>query len=953
VVVSYLWGDTHGMPARATAAFVGRPRELDELNRALAAARVGRGVTILISGEPGIGKTRLAAEVMSRARADGFDVLLGRSIDLIGTELAYLPFIEALRSLGEVGATGSQLQAFESTLALLAARAAVTPVLLVLEDVHWADASSLDLLVYLSHNLEERPVVLLATYRPDDADSLERMRGLADRVRRSGAAMLLELGPLSSHEVAALLADDEGAPPTSTTETIFARSGGNPFFALELRASAAAGELPPRLRDMLTGRLADLDRLTRSLLRVAAAAGRDVSYSLLVAVIARPDRDVRESLRAAVEHGVLVADQERGQFRFRHALLAEAVYATILPGEREWVHARLADELARDPSAGPAELAPHWALAGRSADALRASVAAALDAQDVFGLAEALSHVERALSLWHAVPDAAAVAGLDLAELCTWGAELASQLGAGPRAVELAQRAMSLLGATDVRRPAQQVRVAEYLYEVGEDDAALAALQRAVEIVPTQPPTGERAYALASLAGGLMLAGRREESMRVAELALDLAQVVGAGEAEVRARTVLAGDLAYLGGGDHGIAQFRHVLRLAAEIGDHWGLDRAYVNFTDALTMLGRPREAAELGREGIEVLRRYGIHSPLIVANRIEALLATGDWQEADAVSGAALRVPAASYQDALFILRAELDLGRGRFPAAHAHLETARKLMRRGIGLTMTRYLGCVAELALWERRWSHAREAVDEGLELTTLPADADSWFWLCAEGLRALAELAALARARRDDHTLASVLGGAAALIEQAAQAAAEAAAVRPNTAGWLALAKAEYGRVTGTGIAEMWECAAEQWDRLERPPLAAYSRWRQAETLVTAGAPRREATVALRIANAVATRLGAQPLLREIGLLAERARLDPTSPATHSTDATDPLRDLGLTSREVEVLALVAGGRTNREIATELVISVKTAGVHVSHILHKLGAANRIEAAAIAHRIQAP
>ena len=146
---------------------------------------------------------------------------------------------------------------------------------------------------------------------------------------------------------------------------------------------------------------------------------------------------MRESLRQAVEHGVLVAEQATGSFRFRHALLAEAIYATILPGEREELHARLADELARSGAASPAELAPHWAAAGRSTEALAASVEAARQAEAVFGLAEAHAHLERALALWHAVPDAAELAGLDLAELCAWTAELASQVGAAPRAVEL------------------------------------------------------------------------------------------------------------------------------------------------------------------------------------------------------------------------------------------------------------------------------------------------------------------------------------------------------------------------------------------------------------------------------------------------------------------------------------------------------------------------------------
>src|SRR5690349_16893905 len=315
------------MEVRASAAFVGRVRELDDIGRALEAARAGAGSTVLVAGEAGIGKSRLAAEVARRAGAAGIEVLLGRSIDLVGSELPFQPFAEALPSFGEVREAGSQLRVFEATLALLDERATAAPVLLVLEDLHWADASTLDLLVYLAHDLGGRRVVLLATCRADEPASAARMARLADALRRSGAAVVLELGPLADAELAALLdAHGDAALPAAVREAILVRSEGNPFFAEELLAAAGAedGELPRRLRDVLTARVAGLDRQAQGLLRVAAAAGRDVAYALLVAVAAQPEREVRESLRAAVERGVLVADRASGRFRFRHALLAEA-----------------------------------------------------------------------------------------------------------------------------------------------------------------------------------------------------------------------------------------------------------------------------------------------------------------------------------------------------------------------------------------------------------------------------------------------------------------------------------------------------------------------------------------------------------------------------------------------------------------------------------------------------
>jgi DNA-binding CsgD family transcriptional regulator len=940
---------------------VGRLRELAELECALDATRAGSGATVLVAGEAGIGKTRLASELGRRARDGGFEVLLGRSIDLVGTELPYQPFVEALRPLGEPRqvdgqSPGSQLRVFEETLALLTDRASSAPVLLVLEDLHWADTSTLDLVVFLSHNVDDQPVLVLATYRADEPSSAERMQGLADGVGRSGSALLLELGPLERDELTALLAAHADASlPAAVANTIVARSEGNPFFAEELLAVAGddgGDELSRGLRALLLQRVARLDHATQDLLRLAAAAGREVRYPLLHATVELSERDLRDSLRRAVEHGVLVAEPESTSFRFRHALLAEAIYATILPGEREELHARLADALSSN-GAPAAELAPHWAAAGRSTEALVASVDAAREAESVFGLAEAHAHLERALALWPAVPNAADLAALDLAAICTWTAEVADRVGAATRAVELGRRAIELVGIGDPHRAALlHVRLGEYLDATGSENALLDAFERAVELVPAEPPSPERAYSLGSLAGALMVAWRHAESLPIAEQALALARRVGAREAEVRALTVLGGDLAYLGRPEEGLAYFRQALQLAEDVGDHAGLDRAYVNCTDALTMLGRPRESARLGQAGLEAIHGYGIESALLVSNQVEALLAIGEWDEAERLSAAALRSITASFRFSLLILRGAVEIGRGELDAARAHLEAARAGLHedRMHGL----YRAHLADLALWERRWTDAVAAAYVCLERTRGREDAQIRVQPCAQGLRAQAELAALARARRDSDALQGWLDRAGELIGIARGAGAEAAAITPNAAGWLVLAEAEYGRARDDAPPELWSEAARTWERLERPPLAAYCRWREAEALVAAGASRTEAGAPLREAHAVAARLGAKPLLRELELLAQRARLDLSPLEAAFSEGKQGLEEiLGLTPREAEVLNLVARGYTNREIAEALVISVKTASVHVSHILRKLGAPNRLVAATIAHSLTPP
>jgi hypothetical protein len=442
---------------------VGRAAELGRLERALDAAAAGRGTTALLAGPAGIGKTRLAGELAERARRLGAPVLTGRCIDLVGASVPYLPLVEALRPLRgssavdgldelaglmpgagarPAGAPGdrtaglSRLQLFEEVIELLDRLGAGGPVVLVVEDLHWADASTLDLLAYLAHAARERPLLLLGTARWETVHHDGALGRLATGLARAGLAELVELGPLARAELEVLLARRSDAPlEPAISEDVCARSEGNPFFAEELLAAALRGEdaLPGRLRDVLLADVRRLDPRTRSLVRVAAAAGRAVPPGLLTAASGLPDAELLEALREAVEHGVLVPDPSGRTYRFRHALIAEAAYATLLPCEREDVHARLAVALARRPSlaasgAGAGEVAEHWIAAGRPVEALTASLRAARDAQAVSGLAEALRHLERVLDLWEHVPDAEDVAGLAMSGLLAWAGDLAGAL---------------------------------------------------------------------------------------------------------------------------------------------------------------------------------------------------------------------------------------------------------------------------------------------------------------------------------------------------------------------------------------------------------------------------------------------------------------------------------------------------------------------------------------------
>ena len=630
--------DTGAMQARASAAFVGRARELEELERALDAAQAGAARRSSSPGRRASARPGWPPRSRGAPATAGFEVLLGRSIDLVGTELPYQPFAEALRPLGRLReARGSQLRVFED--GARAARRARGASRRCCSCSRTCTGPTRRRSIWSSSSPTTSTTGGCCCSRPSAGRAgLGRARAPARRRRAA-----LGLGARARARAARAARSSRRcsrragrAAPAALADAIVARSEGNPFFAEELLAAAGAdgGELPRApARPAAAARRRARPRRRRACCALAAAAGRDVAYPLLAR---RRGAARARRARVAARGGRARRARRRpgdGQVPLPPRAARGGVYATILPGEREELHARLADELARSGAAGPARAGA--ALGGGRAQRRRRSPPrsrrrARRRPYSASPRRSATSSGRSRCGTRCRTPPT--LAGLDLAELCAWAAELASQVGAAPRAVELGRRAIELAGA---RRPAPCARSCtcasgEYLYATGSDDAALAALERAVELVPAEPPSPERAYALGSLAGGLMVAWRYAESLAIAEQALALARDVGAGEAEVRALTVLGSDLAYLGRGEEGSAAS------ARRCG--WPSGSATTGPGPRLRqphrradMLGRPGESAQVAQEGSRRCAGTASTAPLLVANRIEALLALGDWDEAN----------------------------------------------------------------------------------------------------------------------------------------------------------------------------------------------------------------------------------------------------------------------------------------------------------------------------------
>jgi DNA-binding CsgD family transcriptional regulator/tetratricopeptide (TPR) repeat protein len=984
----------------ASPTFVGRVEELRLLEAARVRAASSEPAVVLVGGEAGVGKTRLLAELTSRWRAAGMRVLAGGCVPVGDGTLPYAPIVAALRrlpddlgvvavrelvgpswpelarllpTLGESahGQPGEAAQArlFELVLGLLGRLGERAPLLLVVEDLHWADRSTRDLLAFLIRNLHRERVLLIVTYRSDEPHAVWLGPYLAE-LDRGGPVQRLELQRFDRSETRAQLAAILGAvPSTDLVDALFGRSEGNPFFTEELLAAVRSGssELPATLRDLLRGRVEGLPEPARQVLRVAGVAGRQVPHRLLDAVAGLDDEQLSGALRAAAAHQLLVVQPGQDGYELRHALLREIVEADLLPGERARLHARYAEVLAErpelaaaSPTVATAELAAHWDAAGELARALPARVAAGLAAEHAHAFAEADRHYQRALELWEQVPEPGQPAGLDLIDLLARTADAAASTGALERGIGLLEDARRRVDPTvePVRAALLLARLGHHRQIRGDETGALVAFEEAQRLLAGAAPSAERARVLAAHAQTLTLLWRSPEAVAYCEEAIGVARAVGARAEEAHALNTLGICMEDLGEVDRALALHLEARRIAEEVGDAEGIVRAYTNVAHVLMLAGRSQDALDDAQEGYQRARQLGLEratGSYIAGNLASRLLLTGRWEECEQFTAELLTVECWSAFH-LHTTRGLLQTWRGDFAAARKELSSA---LRLSPPVHSWYPWFARAELALWEGRDDEAAAAVAEGLRWCAEHAPdgaplqpSSMWYW-CA--LRLAADRIERAAARRASGEVAKARRRAAPVIAELDRLAT--VQVRqvhlPAVACNLLLARAEQSRLDGASEPDRWRAAATASERQEHPFQTAYARFRQAEALLASRTPRPEAEQVLRSAHRTAAALGAGPLRREIELLAQRGRLrleEQVDSAAALEAPTSPIASLGLTPRETEVLALVAEGRSNRQIGQELFITEKTASVHVSNILTKLGVAGRVEAAAIAHRL---
>ena len=977
---------------------VGRATEMAALQAAFDAVRQGGPAALLIGGEAGVGKTRLISEFAAEARAAGARVLIGGCLELGADGLPFGPFTAMLRDLvREIGAdeligmlpgsdrairelarllpelaggqpTGDSASAlrsageararlFEEFLTLLERLAVAQPLVLVVEDAHWADRSSRDLIAFLIGYQRALANVLIAvTFRSDELHRTHPLRPLLAELTRIDWVERAELPRLSrgqAEELAAAVLGD--FPDRALTDTLYERAEGNPLFTEELLACPdGCALIPDSLADLLQQAVRRLPEDTQEVLRIASAASGATSHTLLARVTGRTEDELTTAIRPAVTGNVLVTTADG--YAFRHALIREAVHEDLLPGEHSQVHTKFALAIDADPALvgdGRADMekAHHWYSAHNTTWALISAWQASVEACRSVAHAERLVLLARVLELWDQVPDAAERVGADHVRVLEETATAARDAGEHKRGLAFVESALSELDeATD------PVRVALLLSQrhLFRKDLGLPEdkndLDRALGLVPESLSKQARIQLLLAAShyschtGGEQFAGWANDALR-------LARELGDRDAEAQALTALAGIKAGpLGLAEPGGESFRLIAQarqIAEEIGAYQPIIKLVIYESHLLCGAGQYERAAVVAREGIADAERHGLartRGAFLAINVAEPLMFLGRWDEAVEVAERALDLaPPTLTRVGLWIACASIALARGDMATAVRRASASRAALS-GSRYDDQEHLPQAVldiELSLATKGPAAAVDLAAEMLAQFDLSASSPRYVWPLTATAAAVARQAPgeaadalLCRLR----TLAEKLD-VSGPVQQAWQR--WYAAIDPSADDDTADAPSAAARLAAA------DAAVAAWEVIDQPYPTALALVVAAQAALSGGPSGREAAVErLRRAAPLAERLGARPLAEQITALLLRA----TGTASGSATANQHER-LGLTGRELEVLRLVTAGQSNREIATALFISPKTASVHVSNILGKLGAATRTEAAARAHALR--
>jgi len=847
-------------PAPALPPIVGRAAELRVMSGAYAEVTAGRSQVVLITGEAGIGKTRLVEELTGRIRsaADGVRVRVGESAPMAGAALAYGPFVAALGHEADWlladDSTADMLAArhrlFVRVLELLAGLAARSPVVVVLEDLHWADESSRELLTFLAVRLREEPVMIAATLREEDlADPVRRW--LAELERRPRVTRL-RLGRMTDAEITGLVAGvmPGGARPDQVSALV-AAADGNPLFAKEL-ADADPGGPPASITDAVLAKASALSAQSRAVVEQVSVADGGMSGDLLAATVKLPEARLLAAVRAGVESGLLTAAGDG--YSFPHALIREVIYTQTLPSQRRVLHRRLAEVLADRPDSDPGLLSRHWHRAGCPDRAAAAAVLAARHAVSVRAYPEAAKHYGLAIELMSSLPEA----GPDLLEEA---AQSASWAGDAKQAATWATAALARADqAAPMDRARWLERLGRYRWETGDLKAAVDAADQAMALLEDEPPSRLQARVLAALATWRVLLGEADAALPLVTKAMEVAQQIGADAVYSHGLATLGIIEAQYGDLEDGLAALQTAFTLACRVGSIEDAIRAAANRVYLLYRAGRFAEAVEAGRAGRSAVAAMGAPPAITTGignNAAAALLASGRWAEADQLLAELVAESTTNFTRYLQLLQLELAVGRGDSERAADLAATLRKSPDdpRLVGSLHA----CLAEQALAADDLAAAAVEVTDGLRVLSGAEMAEEELRLLAAGARLAADLAARPESAQSRGIPDGFQQQAATFAERARVIVAEPAEEQLDLAAFGAQVANEEARRLGRDTPETWRAVAEAWRVAGWPYREAYARLHEAAAALKAGR-REQATRALTACQNAARELRAIPLL---------------------------------------------------------------------------------------------